>query len=185
MKLPDLPTWAWIALGVVALSAAAGGVYIMSKKYAPGSQEAIDLLTAAAVKAGLPASWGANSATHELMRRESGGWVGRPNYTFGGVSSTLRAAEWPQVWARLRAGEVWTKSTATGLGQLLSSNAQKYYPDGRQGIGDPLNEAVGLLRYIADRYGSPQVALAMHGKTGTYIHGITGKARSKGFKEGY
>lgn len=157
----------------------------MQRRYAPGSQEAVNLLAAAAARAGLPVEWATSKATHELMRRESGGWVGRPNYTFGAVSSVVRAAEWPLVWARLRAGEVWTKSTATGLGQLLSSNAQKYYPDGLMGIGDPLNEAVGLLRYIADRYGSPQIALAMHGATGSYVHGITGKVRTKKFKEGY
>ena len=182
VKLPSLPWWAWVGLGMLALS---GGVVVMSRRYVPGSQEAIDLLTAAAVKAGLPSWWGASSAAHKIMASESGGWVGRPNYTFGPVKSVARVAEWPLVWARLRAGEVWTKSTATGLGQLLTSNAKKYYPDGLAGIGDPMNEAVGFLRYIADRYGSPDVALSVYGKTGSYKHAITGQWKTKSFKEGY
>ena len=185
MRLPDLPMWAWVALGVVALGALGVGGYAVSQRYTPGSQGAIDLLTAAAVKAGLPASWGSSEAAHKIMASESGGWVGRPNYTFGAVKSPAMAAAWPAIWARLRAGEIWTKSTATGLGQLLSSNAAKYYPSGLQGIGDPLEEAVGFLRYIADRYGSPEVALSVYNKVGSYKHAITGAWKTKKFKEGY
>ncbi len=182
VKLPNLPVWAWVALGVLVMGA---GGFVMAQRYEPGSQSAIDLLTAAAVGAGLPASWGSSKAAHKILASESGGWVGRPNYTFGGVSKLARIAEWPGVWARLKAGEVWTKSTATGLGQLLTSNVQKFYPAGLDGIGDPMNEATGFLRYIADRYGSPEVALSVYGKTGYYKHGITGVTSHKGFAEGY
>ncbi len=63
----------------------------------------------------------------------------------------------------LRNGQKTTRSSATGLGQLLLSNVDRYYPDGRQGIGDPLQEAAGMLRYIQDRYGTPDNAWRLYG----------------------
>jgi SLT domain-containing protein len=71
------------------------------------------------------------------------------------------------------------KSTASGLGQLLLSNVDKYYPDGRNGIGDALNEAVGMLRYIHDRYGSPEVAGSVYGRIGKYVNARTQVAQVK------
>jgi hypothetical protein len=168
-----------------------GGLALMDDappqaRYEPGSHAARSLFRVAAQYAGLPTEWADSEALHELLRRESGGWVGRPNYTFGELAATKNAARWPtEVWARLRAGEVWTKSTATGLGQLLTSNAKAKYPHGLDGIGQPLDEAVGMLRYIEDRYGSPETALKMHGKTGYYVHTSTGAKKIKSFQEGY
>lgn len=172
---------------VVILSA--GGLALMGddgERYEPGSSRARELFRLAAAHANLPPAWADEPELHELLKRESGGWVGRPNYTFGALSATKNADRWPaEVWARLRKGEVWTTSTATGLGQLLAGNAKKWYPHGLDGIGVAYDEAVGMLRYIADRYGSPKVALAMHGKEGWYTHAATGKVKSKTFSEGY
>jgi hypothetical protein len=100
------------------------------------------------------------------MRHESDGWVGRPNYTYG-----ERAANkllWPTVWSELRQGVKSTKSSATGLGQLILENVQKFYPSGQRGIGVPVEEAVGMLRYIRDRYGSPEAALAYGMRGGSW-----------------
>jgi hypothetical protein len=179
---------------MLALLAAVGTWFVFSrqkasqfvgKHYKPYSAKAKELLRFAAVSAGLPKSWGDSDDLHYILQRESKGWVGIPNYTFGGVASPSRSGEWPKIWARLQAGEVWTKSTATGLGQLLTSNVKKYYPVGLKGIGDPVNEAVGFVKYIADRYGSPTVARSVYNKKGNYIHAITGKKKYKGFAEGY
>lgn len=152
------------------------------KRYPPNSQEAKDLFKFASVKYGLP-DWSEDPDLHYILSKESNGWVGRPNYTYGvrAVNKNL----WPDVWAELKAGKVTTKSSATGLGQCLLSNAQKYYPDGQMGIGDPINEAVGLIRYIKDRYGSPAVARSVYGQIGEYTHAVTGKKCMKKFKEGY
>lgn len=84
-----------------------------------------------------------------------------------------------QFYARANASTgknpIGAKSTASGLGQLLLSNVDKYYPDGRKGIGDPINESVGFMRYIADRYGNPDVAREMYGRTGSYTHPEKGR----------
>lgn len=154
------------------------------KVYVPGSAEAIELFTEASRVAGHPEAWGSLPDLHYILMKESAGKVGIPNYTFGkGIKN--QPEKWPEIWQRLRTGEIWTKSTATGLGQLLTSNVKKFYPDGLKGIGDPLNEAVGMVRYIASRYGSPSVARSVYGRTGSYKHAITGKTRTKSFKEGY
>jgi SLT domain-containing protein len=50
------------------------------------------------------------------------------------------------------------------MGQLLLRNVDRYYPDGRAGIGNPMSEAIGMLRYIQDRYGSPERAWAQYGR---------------------
>jgi SLT domain-containing protein len=56
------------------------------------------------------------------------------------------------------------RSSASGLGQLLLANVDEHYPDGRAGIGDPLNEAAGMLSYIKKRYGNPDEAWRMYGR---------------------
>lgn len=76
------------------------------------------------------------------------------------------------------------KSTVSGLGQLLLSNVDKYYPNGRKGIGDPVSEAVGFMRCIEDRYGNPDVAASVYGKTGNYTHPTKGR-QYKPFREWY
>lgn len=156
-----------------------------TRQYAPESQDAIDLLTAAAREANLPnpESWGSSPDTHYILSRESKGWVGIPNYTYG--SRSTDKSKWCEVWAELKRGYRATESSATGLGQLLSSNAELFYPDGVNGIGNARNEAIGFLRYIYDRYGSPAVARSVYGRTGTYVNARTGRTQSKTFKEGY
>ena len=160
------------------IAAAVGGVaaFLYSRKavaaprvqqYPPHSPEAKALFSQAARQAGLPESWGREHGLHEILRRESGGWVGRPNYTYNAVrgadfSSPSRRNEWPEVWREIQTGTYATRSTATGLGQLLRSNVDNFYPDGRAGIGDPLNEAIGMLKYIERRYGNPRNAWAFY-----------------------
>ena len=151
------------------------------KQYHPNAPETIALFKAAAQKAGLPESWADDDDLHWLLGKESNGWVGKPNYTIPGFGDQ---AKWPGIWKRLRAGEVWTKSTATGLGQLLTDNAKKHYPDGLKGIGDAFNEAVGMLRYIHARYSDPKTARSVYGQSADYVM-ADGTKRHKGFVEGY
>lgn len=129
--------------------------------YAPGSPEARALFTEAARMAGLPPEWGNSEALHNILRRESGGQVGRPNYTYG--DRARDPSQWGSIHDELKNGQITARSSATGLGQLLLSNVDKYYPNGRAGIGDPLQEAAGMLRYIADRYGTPENAWRLYG----------------------
>jgi len=130
-------------------------------RYEPNSDEAKQLFTAAAVYAGLPSTWASAPGLHHIMRKESDGWVGRPNYTYGRRSR--QHSSWPAVHEELRRGRKTTRSSATGLGQLILSNVDAYYPSGRLGIGDPFEEAVGMLRYIKQRYGNPDNAWARYG----------------------
>lgn len=201
-----LATFGGAAALVLLLGKARKGSYT-SATYKPYSPEARDLLVDAARGAGLPESWGDANETHYIMSKESAGRVGIPNYTW---TQRKDAARWPEVWNILKQLNDYVykgnpsekerearwatfkktvypvpKSTATGLGQLLLSNVRAFYPDGATGIGDPYNEAVGFLRYIDSRYGSPQVAYSMYGKTGSYTHARTGKVQTKGFQEGY
>lgn len=129
--------------------------------YTPGSPEARALFTEAARMAGLPPEWGNSEALHNILRRESGGQVGRPNYTYG--SRARDPSQWGSIHDELKNGQITARSSATGLGQLLLSNVDKYYPNGRAGIGDPLQEAAGMMRYIKDRYGSPENAWRLYG----------------------
>ena len=153
------------------------------KRFKPYSQEAYDLFKFAAVKYGLPESWATDADLHWILGKESGGWVGKPNYTY--KLRSLNKNLWPDVWAELQAGIISTKSSATGLGQLLSSNAAIFYPDKLKGIGDPVNEATGFMRYIKSRYGSPAVARSVYGIKSYYTHAITKVYTKKKFTEGY
>lgn len=142
-------------------SGGSGGGY-----YRPGSPEQIQLFLEASKVAGTPTSWivnsqgEANPAMTRLLTKESGGWVGRPNYEFGDVWQTKYAAHWPGIWAKLHAGEKAPKGRgATGLGQLVLTTVDKHYPDGRKGIGNPMSEAVGMLSYLDARWKSPERAL--------------------------
>ncbi len=130
--------------------------------YRPKSAEAIELFKKAARSAGLPESWATAPALHKLLARESGGQVGRPNYTYGRRASD--PSKWPSIHQELKSGRRTAASTASGLGQLLLSNVDKYYPSGRRGIGNAHEEAVGMLRYIKDRYGSPENAWRQYGR---------------------
>lgn len=133
-----------------------GGLPIRAT-YAPFASDTIKLFEEAATIAGVPRSWASSTGLHRILARESHGEVGKPNYTYGSRSAR-------EVHAELRAGIMSARSSATGLGQLLLSNVELYYPSGRAGIGDPLEEAVGMLRYIEARYGTPSQAWASYGR---------------------
>jgi hypothetical protein len=137
--------------------------------YAPGSAEQIALFEEAAKISAFPTTWARSNGLINILRRESGGWVGRPNYTYVGRSSLNDRAKWPTVWAELRAGRKTARSSATGLGQLILANVDTYYPGRtvakrRAGIGVAIAEAAGMLRYIKSRYGTPDRAWAQYGK---------------------
>lgn len=130
-------------------------------QYRPGSVEARALFRQAAQLVGVPLEWADSPGLHNILRRESQGFVGRPNYTYGDRAREVR--RWHEVWAELRAGRITAKSSATGLGQLLLRNVDKYYPSGRAGIANALEEAAGMLCYIKDRYGDPDNAWRLYG----------------------
>lgn len=131
-------------------------------RFRPGAQETITLFTEAARRIGVPEDWARSSALRHLLDSESDGWVGRPNYTYG--ARHRDHARWGEVHAELRSGRITADSSATGLGQLLLRNVDDFYPSGRAGIGDPLEEAIGMLAYIEDRYGSPQRAWRLYNR---------------------
>lgn len=156
--------WFWAAV-------AGGGIVAwvllrQKERYAPGSTEQVALFTSAAFQAGVPTSWASSSALIGVLKGESDGWVGQPNYTYGARSRDHSL--WPSVWAELKAGQRTTSSSATGLGQLILENVDRYYPGGRAGIGNATAEAVGMLRYIKDRYGSPEAAYAYGMRGGSW-----------------
>lgn len=131
-------------------------------RYPPESDVARMLFREAARLIGAPEAWADSPGLHNILRRESGGVVGRPNYTYGRRAND--PAAWPAIHAELRAGRITAKSSATGLGQLLLRNVDAYYPTKRAGIGDALQEAAGMLAYIRHRYGDPDNAWAQYGK---------------------
>lgn len=124
--------------------------------YRPGSAKQIQLFERAASIAGVPKSWASDPAFINILKRESAGVVGIPNYQYGELKKNEQM--WPKVWEDLRAGRLPEHSSATGLGQLTYSNVKAYYPSGPAGIGIAIEEAVGMLRYIKARYGDPQTA---------------------------
>lgn len=130
-------------------------------EYPPNAPQTIELFERAATLAGVPVAWARSPGLHSILGRESAGHVGVPNYTYGARSED--PAAWPGVWAELRAGRLTAKSSATGLGQLLLRNVDRYYPEGRAGIGVAVQEAAGMLRYIRARYGDPDRAWAAYG----------------------
>lgn len=131
-------------------------------KYTPGSPEQVALFKEAAKLAGVPESWASSKSLQKLLSAESGGQVGVPNYTYGDRAKD--PAEWGKIHEELRDGKITAKSSATGLGQLLAKNVDKYYPSGRLGIGNPVEEAAGMMSYIKDRYGSPENAWSQYNK---------------------
>lgn len=122
----------------------------------------------------IPPEWAHDDSLHWILKKESGGFPGRPNYTYGGRATD--PASWSSIWNELRSGNrtgsyipvggKYLQSSATGLGQLTLPNVDKYYPSGRGGIGVPEEEAIGMLRYIQARYGSPTQAQAQYGRNG-------------------
>ncbi|MEZ4272693.1 MAG: hypothetical protein R3C68_15055 [Myxococcota bacterium] len=137
--------------------------------YPRGVAETTALFTAAARLAGLPELWATSEALFNIYEQECLGYVGIPNYTYGTDLTalikfgTMDLAMWKRVHQDLKDGKKTARSSATGLGQLLLSNVDTYYPARRDGIGVPIQEAAGMLAYIKDRYGSPEVAWAAYG----------------------
>jgi len=162
-----------LAIGALLTGAGRQG----ARQYPEGSDGLTELLRSAAPAAQVPEAWAENRDLHYIVGAESGGWIGRPNYTYGqrndeafprDVWKVSHADMWPQVHAELKAGVKGARSTATGIGQLILDNVKAYYPDGVAGIGDPYNEAVGFLAYVRDRYGSPRAAAEMRRTRGNY-----------------
>lgn len=159
------------------------------KKFVPGSKETQQLFTCAAIMAWLPKEWGTNENLHNILQNESAGIVGRANYTLtnSGISGQglkYKAIENSNLAGKNIASVVGVSSTAVWLWQLTLSN-EHYLPHGRSSIGIPLEEAIGMLRYMKDRYGSPDVAWSIYGKMWYYTHADTWKSIPKEFKEGY
>ncbi|MBK8015180.1 MAG: peptidoglycan-binding protein [Deltaproteobacteria bacterium] len=137
------------------------GAPLPSKGAAPfGRISSKDEFRKVALEAGLPESWANSDAAYWLMMKESGGRVGAVNYTYG--SRAKDPSQWASVHNELRSGRISAKSSATGLFQHLSSNANKYYPSGTRGIGNAHEEMIGGYRYVMQRYGSPERAKAFH-----------------------
>jgi hypothetical protein len=152
-----------ILAGIVLTAGRRSSSAVRARQYPPYAPRTVALFEEAARRAGFPPSWGSDHGLHYVLDGESSGWVGRPNYTWDDLfgedfNKPQNADQWPRAWAYLRRGEIPVRSSATGLGQLLLRKVDAFYPDGRAGIGDPMNEAIGMLRYIEDRYGSPSVA---------------------------
>jgi len=142
--------------------------------YPPGSAEQIELFEAAAVHLGVPKSWARSYSLQKLLTKESnGGWVGIPNFEFGeDIAKPENRDQWPAIWNHLRAGGDPPKGRgATGIGQLILVTVDSHYPDGRAGIGDPWNEAVGMLSYINARWKSPDRALECYA-SGSCLDGV-------------
>lgn len=145
-------------------------VEAVGAKYTPGSAKQIALFEKAADIAGLPKAWASDPALHNVLNKESiGGKVGIPNYKWApwlGMTSQQMwntPSVWPKVWKVIREGNAKPSYTginshAAGLGQMQPGNMAKYQPSGIQGVGIPIEEAVGMLRYIEDRYGTPDKA---------------------------
>ncbi len=149
------------------------------ERIVPWSEECKVLFRNACKFAGINEDWASSNAIYKILQNESGGYVGRLNYTLGNMG--LEEFKWIALsWDRVPA-----RSSASGLGQLLLSNVDKYYPSWRKGIGNPLDEAVGMIKYIQDRYWDPQTALSVYWKVWDYTHASTWKTLSKTFKEGY
>ena len=136
------------------------------QQYTPGSPQQVALFTEAGRRIGMSESeaarWANSPGLQNILRRESNGQVGRPNYTYGERSRD--PSQWASVQRELQSGRITARSSATGLGQLLLSNVERYYPSGRQGIGNPVEEAAGMMRYIQDRYRTPENAWAQYGR---------------------
>jgi hypothetical protein len=163
-------------------------------KIEPYSDEAVDLFRHAARLAELPEAWADDEDLHYVMRAESAGLVGVPNYTYDRVyginlrnNRSLGWAFWPVIHADLRGHVMRAKSSATGLGQMLLGNMMKHAPHGARGIGDPLEEAVAMLCYIQERYLEPSYAGRYHRlpvDPKRALHGYNWRAVEQGVKKG-
>ncbi len=152
------------------------------KKFKPWSKEAITLFKIACKIAKIDDSWADNPHLHKIMSNESAWVVGRLNYTIKWISLSQYKAKALKSDIKNPIG---SKSTASGLGQLLLSNIDKFYPNGRKWIWNPIEEAVGFIKYIEDRYWNPDVAMSVYWKKWNYTNSKTWKKEYKWFKEWY
>lgn len=145
------------------------------ERYKPYSDEAIALFERAIRKYDptIPIEWASQSGLHFILDKESGGYVGRPNYLYRGKEYD------PDMWSVVRDEIIRGESTsdviktgpyagkqsrAIGLGQLQPERMIKHMPSGLHGIGDAEQEAIAMLRYIRSRYSDPNGAATKYGK---------------------
>jgi len=148
----------------------------VQEQYEPGSESWESLFTRAAELAGVP-HWMTNEASRKALEsmftgagkvpgENPGGWVMRPNERYDDRNKVENRDQWFDIRDELREGRIegqdhvrkGARSSAIGLGQLLVSNYDAYAPGGRTSMGDPLAEAVAMLNYIRETYGTPQKA---------------------------
>lgn len=132
----------------------------------------------------IPLWWARDPDLVWLLNRESKGRVGIPNFQLASwlypnlskseAQKKMKAtpSDWPKVWNLFRqhsdkkSKEIinqvidipGVKSTAVGLGQATLPVVRSNYPSKEAGIGDALEEAVGMVRYISRVYRSPSRA---------------------------
>lgn len=132
------------------------GQYQNLRVYRPNSPGAFGLFLGAAQRLGVPPEWALSRSLHSLLRAESNGEVGRPNYTYRKRANSQEG--WQEIHTELKAGRIKAKSSATGLGQLILANVHAHYPSGAAGIDNPMEEAIGMLSYIKSRHRDPDRA---------------------------
>lgn len=140
---------------------------LAKRNFRPWSKDASVLFLVACQAANLPLEWCNKESLHRLLAHESNWVVWRLNYT---IKHETPSSFKEKAVSSSSKNPIWVTSTASWLGQLLLENVDKYYPDWRDWIWDPLNEAVWMLRYIKDRYWSPDVAWQIYGKTWSFVH---------------
>ncbi len=148
----------------------AGMLSTPGTNYAPNAPHTIALFEDAirllnrnrAANQQIPLSMARDPNLHWILTKENrDGVVGMPNYTYG---TNLSREQMAIIHANLRHGVKTTRSSATGLGQLILDNVDAYYPAGRAGIGVPVQEAAGMIAYMLDRYGTWQRARSRYGR---------------------
>lgn len=147
-------------------------------QYPPRSESLTALMRdASRLDETIPSSWAELPSLHEIVDGESDGWVGIPNCaTFGPICRPSQRHRWPEVHRSMVEGDRWrladpdrtVNSSAVGIGQLITDNQVAYLPNGPRSLGNPVHEALGMLRYIRDRYGDPDNAWAFKRENGWY-----------------
>jgi len=145
-----------------------GSELFTKARYEPFSRDAIALFTEAARLLGPEYDgWGSARGIHFVMGEESSGYVGIPN----SAPRPYNPADWRNVWAQARALNPNANPYGTeyiGLGQLgpdsegwgvwgTAHGSVRHMPRGPASYGVALEEAIGMLRYVKDRYGTPEV----------------------------
>jgi hypothetical protein len=152
------------------------------RRFRPWSKDAQILFSIACKIAKLP-DWSNNKNLHKIMWKESTWWqVGILNYTIKWMSTYDFKQK---ALSSSRKNPIGSKSTASWLWQLLLSNVDRLYPSWRNGIWNPIEEAIGFVKYIRERYGNPDIAMSVYWKKWSYTNSRTWRKQSKTFKEGY